>query len=68
MIVCIVIGASSTAEISLWDNILKEERKHLQKYHAAHVNPVASTPRAITESFGRFPAMQNFPLSKKSWF
>lgn len=66
MILCISICASSTVEISLWDKMLKEQRKHLQKYHAVCTNPVASIQRAITECFRRFPAMQN--LSRKSRF
>ena len=52
MILHISIGASSPAEISLWNTMLKEERKHLQNYHAVCTNPVASTQRAITECFG----------------
>lgn len=48
------------AEISLWNKIAKEERKHLQVYHA-----VASTQTAVTECFGRLAAMENVSLSSE---
>lgn len=38
MILNISICASSTAGISLWKEMLKEERKHRQKYHAVLAN------------------------------
>lgn len=61
MMSCII----SMAEISLWDKVLKEKRKHVHKSHAVWADAVVSTQRATTECFGRVPARQNFPLSRK---
>lgn len=48
-ILSISIGTSSLAEVSLWDKMLKEERKYLQKSPAVHPNPIASTWRATVD-------------------
>jgi len=57
----ISISASSVAEISLWDKMLKEERKNLHQCRAAPTNPVAPMQRAITECLGRFQLFQTSP-------
>lgn len=50
--------ALSTAEANPWDKMLKEERKHLQRFCTTQTNPAASTQRVVTDGFGRFPAIR----------